>query len=304
MPGRLAGPGFVDTHIHGFGGHATTDASPEERRMSHDIKLVLTDIDGTILPHGWREVSERTVRALEAARAAGMVEGPASGRAQKWIAPMLRGRDDLCATALATNGMQVYLEGELLHEEVIDPAQLELLDAAMRELPRAGLVCFDDGKPQLVCGSLDDLAQCFPSYAKTCRVLDHLPQTPTVKCNVFQVGDLDATRAFVAKLNDAFPALSFDVPQTAWSNVTPRGWTKGSGIDILRDALGINRDQVVVFGDAGNDVPMFTHVDWSVAVAGATDEASAAARFHIGRCEDDAVAVAIEALVAGEWPFT
>ena len=72
----------------------------------------------------------------------------------------------------------------------------------------------------------------------------------------------------------------------------------------LRDALGINRDQVVVFGDAGNDVPMFTHVDWSVAVAGATDEASAAARFHIGRCEDDAVAVAIEALVAGEWPFT
>jgi hydroxymethylpyrimidine pyrophosphatase-like HAD family hydrolase len=48
---------------------------------------------------------------------------------------------------------------------------------------------------------------------------------------------------------------------------------------------------------------MFEAVPNSVAVANATDEAAAAARWHIGRCEDDAVALAIEALVAGEWPF-
>ena len=59
-----------------------------------------------------------------------------------------------------------------------------------------------------------------------------------------------------------------------------------------------------MFGDAGNDLAMFEVVGHPVAVAGATPEAAAAARWHIGRCEDDAVAQAIEALAAGDWPFT
>ena len=49
---------------------------------------------------------------------------------------------------------------------------------------------------------------------------------------------------------------------------------------------------------------MFRAVTHSAAVAGATPEAAAEARYHIGACEDDAVAAAVEALVAGEWPFT
>ena len=36
----------------------------------------------------------------------------------------------------------------------------------------------------------------------------------------------------------------------------------------------------------------------------AQTEAAEAARWHIGACEDDAVAASIEALAAGEWPFT
>jgi hydroxymethylpyrimidine pyrophosphatase-like HAD family hydrolase len=83
----------------------------------------------------------------------------------------------------------------------------------------------------------------------------------------------------------------------------PAGWSKATGVALLAERMGIGLDQVVVFGDAGNDLPMFEAVPNSVAVANATDEAAAAARWHIGRCEDDAVALAIEALVAGEWPF-
>ncbi|RRF98081.1 MAG: HAD family phosphatase, partial [Coriobacteriaceae bacterium] len=35
----------------------------------------------------------------------------------------------------------------------------------------------------------------------------------------------------------------------------------------------------------------------------ATDEAAAAATWHIGACTDDAVAAAIEKLSCGIWPF-
>ena len=59
----------------------------------------------------------------------------------------------------------------------------------------------------------------------------------------------------------------------------------------------------MVFGDAGNDLSMLSHVPDSVAVANATPEAAAAARWHIGACADDAVADAVLALARGEWPF-
>ena len=57
-----------------------------------------------------------------------------------------------------------------------------------------------------------------------------------------------------------------------------------------------------MFGDGGNDVSMLSYVPLSFAVSGATPDAKDAARYLIGACEDDAVPMAIEALVQGEMP--
>lgn len=49
------------------------------------IRLILTDIDNTILPHGESRVSERTVSSFHRALDAGIHIGPASGRGIDWI---------------------------------------------------------------------------------------------------------------------------------------------------------------------------------------------------------------------------
>ena len=83
----------------------------------------------------------------------------------------------------------------------------------------------------------------------------------------------------------------------------PHGWNKGTAVEFLRDRLGVAPDDVFVFGDADNDLPMLRAVKNSVAVANATPEAAAAARWHIGDVRDDAAAQAIEALAREEFPF-
>ena len=83
----------------------------------------------------------------------------------------------------------------------------------------------------------------------------------------------------------------------------PAGWNKGAAALYLRDYLGVAPEDVFVFGDAENDLTMLTAVENSVAVANATPAAAAAARWHIGACEDLAVADAISALARGEFPF-
>ena len=266
------------------------------------VKLVLTDIDGTVLPQGQKVVSRRTVAAIHAALAAGLVVGPASGRGFAWIPAFFDGDAACCATALATNGMQIYVSGEKVMEQTLPADALERVREIVVETPGAGLVCFDDATPLVVAGSRDELAAAFPAYGAVCRVTGALPDFPVVKANVWAASERDAER-LVARLNAEVDALDVDRAMPAYSNIMPHGWNKGTAVAWIAERLGIGLDEVVVFGDADNDLPMFAAGENSVAVAGATPEAAAAARWHIDACEDDAVAAAIEALARGEWPF-
>jgi hydroxymethylpyrimidine pyrophosphatase-like HAD family hydrolase len=133
--------------------------------------------------------------------------------------------------------------------------------------------------------------------------VDAVPDV-VVKANVFVDADEAGTRDLIARAAREVPELDLDYAHAGFSNVMPHGYNKGSGARKLCELLGIEEGEVVVFGDAGNDLPLFSVVPNSVAVANAQPEAARAARWHIGRCEDDAVAAAIEALSSGEWPFS
>ena len=89
-------------------------------------------------------------------------------------------------------------------------------------------------------------------------------------------------------------------------DVLPTGWDKGSAALELARALGLTPDEVAVFGDSDNDLPMIDAVPNSVAVANANEAVTAAARWHIGAAADDAVAGALHQIAAcaatGEMP--
>lgn len=277
------------------------------------VKLILSDIDSTILPKGAERVSEATVAAFHEAMDAGIHVGPATGRAVEWLGGMFGGDDACYQTCVATNGNQVWLDGDRFREAQITPQLIARIIEVLADFPGAGVIYFDGRQPVLASGTRQDLLASFPAYGQACRTSEDgsalgLPEGPRVKVNVFvteggHAASEDATRTVIARLNDQVEGLDFDFPQPGFSNVMPAGWSKASGIGALVERLGISWDEVVVFGDAGNDLAMFAKVPNSVAVANATEEAAASARWHIGACQDDAVAHAISALARGEWPF-
>ena len=268
------------------------------------IKLILSDIDGTILPFGQRVVPERTRRAMHAALDAGIHVGPASGRGISHVVPSFAGDDALTATALGTNGMQVYLDGAMIHEEHLDHDALVHVAEVIAGRPGVGAIVFDGGTPLLVAGTREDLAQSFPVYAEQARDHVGIPDFPVIKMNIFNAGGIEVTRELLDLLVREVPELDFNLPVPGFLNITPVGYSKASGIDILCEALGIGIEQVATFGDGGNDIEMIAHVPNGVAVEGAVPEVAAAARWHIGPCEDESVADVLEALAAGEWPFS
>ncbi|MDO4536879.1 MAG: HAD family hydrolase [Coriobacteriales bacterium] len=269
--------------------------------LASAVRLVLFDIDGTILPYGTKVVSERTRAAIHAVQAAGIHAGPASGRGFSHIPASFAGDAACSSTCLATNGMQVYLDGRLIHQSYIPREQVVRLAELTDGIEHAGTICFEEGRAVLVSGCVDDLEESFPLYAAEVDELRAVPDHDLEKVNVFIAGDMDATRAVFEQLRRRELEVGLNLPMVGFINVTPLGWSKADGIDLLCEALGITLQQVVVFGDGGNDVEMLAHVPNSVAVAGAAPEAAAAARWHIGECEDEAVAKVLEGLAAGRW---
>ena len=201
---------------------AGEEANQWERAMP-DVRLILTDIDGTILPYGQARVGERCLGAFHAAMDAGVRVGPASGRGLRWIPPLLGGDASCCATALASNGMEVYLDGCEVHRELLPHDALRALADTLRGMPGCGLVCFDGMTPDLVVGSREELMRCFPSYGRSCVSVDDIPRIDIVKANVFLDGTIAQMHELADRLAALIPRLGFDVPQAGWLNILTRG---------------------------------------------------------------------------------
>ena len=88
------------------------------------------------------------------------------------------------------------------------------------------------------------------------------------------------------------PYLAINRGPEAWELV-PAGYSKGTGIDVLRRKLGVDREDCYAFGDSRNDLTMFEHAGNSIAMGNATEDVKAVCSFVTDRPEDDGIARAM-----------
>ena len=81
----------------------------------------------------------------------------------------------------------------------------------------------------------------------------------------------------------------------AWEMV-PSAYSKGKGMDILREKLGIRREDSYAFGDSRNDLAMFRHAGCSIAMGNAPDDIKAVCSYVTARPEEDGIQKALKHL--------
>lgn len=280
------------------------------------IKLALTDLDNTLIPMGAPHASMRAIAAIHAMLDAGLHFGPVSGRvpaAMRWMF----GGDSACSqTGAFVNGQLVYVDGNLVHQEVLDGQYLAQIGAWIRSCEGCALVVYDlddlsettDGTSYYLGATEEELARHQATFGRHPHVLDHLDNPTYIKANLRC--DIPWNQMIVLRdeLRKRFPACDFVFPTRhgPFIDILPHGWSKGHAVEVLADHLGISLDEIAVFGDSENDVSMLQAVPHSVAVRNASPEAMAAANYRIGLSADDAVADALfalaEAAKTGELP--
>lgn len=74
-----------------------------------------------------------------------------------------------------------------------------------------------------------------------------------------------------------------------WMDIMCRGVHKGSAIRALQEKLGLTAEETMVFGDYGNDITMMQEAFYSCAMANATEEVKACARFIVPSNDENGV---------------
>ena len=276
------------------------------------IKLVLTDMDGTLLPKGASSVSYRTIRAIRALLDTGVRFAPATGRQAFELDERFFGARECYQTAIAANGKRVYVDGELRREVLMDRDVLLRLERELAPVPNAFLVVEPAENPTgnrswwCVGARAGDAAWFGQNVGFPAQAVEALPDEEFVSAEIACAGSDEQYRQVIERARRAVPACDFVTSQTHWCDVLPKGANKGSALLALLEQLGITADEVVFFGDMENDLALMELVPNSVAVANATPAVAAAARWHVGDVADEGVTEALEeiarAVRAGETP--
>lgn len=268
------------------------------------IKLVLTDIDDTLIPYGAPYASERTRRAIHGFLDEGLHFGPVSGRVPNAMGWMFGGDERCFATGAFANGQIIRIDGEIVREVPTDSELLREVAGVLDELGYdAWLTVYsldECGGVAFVTSREEQLRDCLlrVGYGRPNRVAREPRKFSYLKSNVYCVCSRAQMTLIRDILRERVGALSFVFPSTVapYIDISPAGWGKGEAVQLMAGELGVGLDEVATFGDSENDLSMIEAVPNSVAVANATEAVARAARWHVGRCADDAVARALEDL--------
>jgi hydroxymethylpyrimidine pyrophosphatase-like HAD family hydrolase len=279
--------------------------------------LIVTDLDGTLLdPNG--ALSPRTLAALSAAHAAGVVTVLATARRYTGAEPIARAIGTVGAVITFDGGqIRGYPEGSILASAQLSARQgqraAELLYAhGLRPIAQHS----DAAGERLVVGPQPEA----PEWSRT--YLDAVaPLVASSDLAAMCAGHPDPVRvvAFgpaprirsVARLIAADADLAAHGPEggvdvhvlaagnygTAELTVLPAGVSKGAALAEVAERFGIPMDQVLALGDGLNDISMFQVAGLSVAMANANRRLLNVAHATTASNGEDGAAQAIERYV-------
>ncbi|MGW5283000.1 Cof-type HAD-IIB family hydrolase [Streptomyces collinus] len=252
-----------------------------------DIRLVVTDMDGTLLDDAKR-MPDGLWPVLAELRRRGVLFSPASGRQYATLARQFAEVAE-GMVFIAENGTYVVRDGVELGSDPLERSVAAGVARTVRRLAADGVdvgavVC---GKRSAYVERADEafLAEVRKYYVEH-RVVEDVTavEDEVIKVALFDFGPVE--RATAPAL-EAFAAThQVVVSGEHWVDVMNDTAGKGAALRGLQRELGITPAQTMVFGDYLNDLEMLDAADWSFAMSNAHPEVVRRAR-HLAPSNND-----------------
>ncbi|HEX4311347.1 MAG TPA: HAD family hydrolase [Acidobacteriaceae bacterium] len=288
--------------------------------MTTPVRMIVVDIDGTLLPSPASAVSERTCRALRDAEASGIEIVIATGRRQAYAIPLIDPIGLKPETVFITsNGAVTRTMAGLRIDRFLLPVATALALCPVLRSFGATVFTFDhDGPGELVIESLDALqtrvsmwVESNRPWIREVRPLERAFDDGEAPVQAMVCGGVVEMRRAEASLAESELAPSIEMHRTEYPardlsilDILPPGCSKGAALQRLAEQRGLAREEIMAIGDNWNDLEMLEAAGRAVVVANGAPDLVELARqrgWEIAPANDeDGVAQIVENLSLGE----
>ncbi|KXU17246.1 HAD family hydrolase [Corynebacterium sp. HMSC08C04] len=242
-------------------------------------RLIASDIDGTLLDKNHR-VTKRNREVIARAVASGAYFALSTGRPFRWIAPVLE-QLPVRPVCVTSNGAVIYdsAEDKLLNVHALSPAAITEVIAVAQEVldPLGGAGFGAERGGTSLADPVEELFVVEPRYSENALFdgfgvvsIDELAAEPAVKLLIRntqfsapELYDLIAPRVDPTVAHVTY-SMTEGILEVAAPNVTKR-----KGVSWLAENFGIERSDIIAFGDMPNDIEMLSWVGRGVAMGNA-----------------------------------
>ena len=260
------------------------------------IKLVVSDVDGTLVKDGTRDINPRYFEVIRELKALGITFSSGSGRGNdsqfKLFEPVL---DDIYL--IGNSGATLCRGRELIYQETMPVEPLGRVIKRIRAL---------EDKCDIEASAVDHICV-FPeasevflkymeSYGFEIRHVTDASQLPSI-LHIGVYHDPEKHHPVSDFMHDYDDELTTNIAGREWVDFMPKGISKGKTLKKLQEILNISPEETMVFGDQDNDVSMMKAAKYSYAVGGAAEVAKAAAAYICPPREEDGVLQVLETLL-------
>ena len=251
------------------------------KRMTLPFKAVAVDMDGTFLDDRKQFDHEQFDQLLTEFEKRGVHFIVASGR------PYVRLKQDFKGFAdrmdfVTLNGSRLIIKGKDVASYPMNRADvLELLDDVQAKYGKMATMVFQKDIAYLHSEIDKDERDFLAYFAGNSDVIDDWNDLP--EDDIYQITfGMDSKHA--ADVEEAFNKnhdnkISAFASATFAIDVNVKGVSKGSGLERLLAKMDMTGDDLIAFGDGGNDIPMLDFAKYSYAMANGMDKVKKHAKF-------------------------
>lgn len=250
------------------------------------IKAIFFDIDGTLVSFKTHEISKTTLEALYALREKGVKLFIASGR-------HLLIMDNLSGFPfdgyVCMNGSLVFDRGKVIYRHPLDQADA----ASVIDLAETGQI------PCVLFTEKNVAMNCRTERTEQLFRMIRLPEPEYASLMPYKSGPVSQFTIFLDQEREDVllaPALKHSVT-TRWhpefTDIVPENISKAEGISRVIAGYGIGREEVMAFGDGGNDVEMIEYAGIGVAMGNALPDVRKHADYVTSTVDEDGIVAAL-----------
>lgn len=249
------------------------------------IKLIASDLDGTLLQNNSQQLTKQVVPYIKKLKEMGIIFVAASGRQyanlQRLFEPV---KDDIAY--ICENGALVIYQGQILYKSIIDKEIGEeiLVDIRGREGCEILLSGMNTSYLEPKTNEYAHRMQYIVKNNVTI-VKDILNITEDyLKISVYErEGINNSEEYFRNKWSDKVTVVTSG---TAWLDMISLGTNKGNAMKVLQEKFNIKPEQTMAFGDNYNDIEMLEGVGYSYAMNSGKQDIINLCKFSADRVED------------------